>query len=480
MDFKKLTIGELRQGIDAKSFSAREVVMALMGEIEANADLGAFLEIFGKDAEAEAEAVDRAIADGMPLGPLAGIPIALKDNMAVSGKRVTAGSKILERYVASYDATVVKKLREAGAIIIGRTNMDEFAMGSSTETSAYFKTKNPFDRSRVPGGSSGGSAAAVGAGLVPAALGSDTGGSIRQPAAYCGAVGFKPTYGAVSRFGLFAMASSLDQIGPITRTVADAARVFDAIRGADPRDSTSTDADYGNLLNPDMAAVKQLKIGVPKEYFIDGIDANVARAVESALDKFRRAGFSIKEVSLPHTQYALSVYYIIMPAEVSTNLARFDGIRYGRAEGAERLIDIYRKTKGEGFGPEVIRRILLGTFVLSAGYYDAFYGKAQRVRRLIADDFHAAFDPASGVDVLFAPTTANPPFRFGEKSADPLSMYLEDLFTLPVNLAGLPAISIPVERIAPEGGKLPVGFQLIGRHFREADILGLGQWYEEN
>ncbi len=477
MDFKKLTIGDFKDGLTRGDFSAREATVSLLGEIELDGDLGAFLETFSGEATERAEEVDRAIARGETLGPLAGVPIAVKDNLAIEGHRMSAASKILGGYVAPYTSTVVSKLRGAGAIILGRVNMDEFAMGSSTENSAYQKTKNPHDRTRVPGGSSGGAAASVAAGLAVAALGSDTGGSIRQPAAFCGVVGLKPTYGSVSRFGLIAMASSLDQIGPFTKTVADASQVFNVVRGADARDATSVETDSTEL---SREGIRGLKIGVPKEYFVAGLDPEVERAVSSALDKFKRAGFSVKEVSLPHTKYALSCYYIIMPAEVSTNLARLDGIRYGRAGGAENLGEIYRKTKGDGFGEETIRRILLGTFVLSSGYHDAFYVKAQKVRQLITRDFDTVFDPVSGVDVIFTPVTPTHPFKFGEKTDDPLAMYLSDVFTIPVNLAGLPAISIPVERYEVGSGRLPVGFQLIGRKFREADILGLGKWYEEN
>lgn len=364
---------------------------------------------------------------------------------------------------------------------MGKTNMDEFAMGSSTENSAFGVTRNPYDLERVPGGSSGGSAAAVAANFALGAFGSDTGGSIREPAAFCGVVGFKPTYGSVSRFGLIAMASSLDQIGPFAKTVEDAEILFDAIRGVDPFDATSVKKDF--LPENDLEKIKNLKIGLPKEYFIDGLSVDVKNGVEEAIAKLKTLGFKFKEISLPHTKYALSVYYIIMPAEVSANLARFDGIRYDRIKdisksknGRSMLQEIYFKNRGERFGAEVRRRILLGAFVLSAGYYDAYYAKAQKVRRLVRNDFDEAFKK---VDVILTPVTATSAFKIGEKADDPLAMYLSDIFTIPVNLAGLPGISIPVKKYEIGGKELPVGFQLIGKHFREADIFGIGKQYEK-
>jgi aspartyl-tRNA(Asn)/glutamyl-tRNA(Gln) amidotransferase subunit A len=378
----------------------------------------------------------------------------------------------LKDYVSSYDATVLKKLKNAGAVFLGKTNLDEFAMGSSTESSAFGITKNPFDESRVPGGSSGGSAAAVASGEALAALGSDTGGSIRQPAAFCGVVGMKPTYGAVSRHGLIAMSSSLDQIGPITNTVEDSRIIFETIKGKDRFDSTSIDFD---LNKKSLEDVKKIKIGIPKEYFVDGLDNEIKLGVLKAKKDFESLGIEFCEVSLPHTKYALSVYYIIMPAEVSTNLSRFDGVRYSRNVDVNNLEDLYFKNKTQGFGEEVKRRLILGTFVLSSGYYDAYYKKAQKVRRLIKNDFDKVFEK---VDLILAPTTPTPPFKIGEKIDDPLSMYLSDLFTIPVNLAGLPAISIPVANYKTKE-ELPVGFQLIGNRFREEDLFNVGSYYEK-
>jgi len=377
-----------------------------------------------------------------------GIPIVIKDNILVKNMPCTAGSKVLENYIAPYDATVIKKLKKAGFAVLGKTNMDEFAMGSSTENSAYQKTLNPNDVSRVPGGSSGGSAAAVAADLAPCALGSDTGGSIRQPASFCGVVGLKPTYGAVSRYGLIAMASSLDQIGPITKTVEDAKILFDIIKGYDSLDSTSI--DNSKLQTPNS----KLKIGLPKEYFSKGLDLEIDKLIKKAIAKF-----NIQEVSLPRTKHALACYYLIMPAEVSANLARYDGIRYGQSR--------------ESFGPEVRRRIMLGTYVLSHGYYDAYYLQAQKTRTLIIQDFEKAFEK---IDVLITPTSPTTAFQFGEKTQDPLQMYLSDIYTVPVNLAGLPAISIPVGKI----NGLPVGLQIVGRHFEEETIFKIAYELERN
>jgi aspartyl-tRNA(Asn)/glutamyl-tRNA(Gln) amidotransferase subunit A len=409
---------------------------------------------------------------------LAGVPLAIKDAILIKGQPATAASKILEHYHASYDAGAIKKLKDAGAVFLGKTNMDEFAMGSSTENSAFKKTRNPHDLTRVPGGSSGGSAAAVAAHFALGALGSDTGGSIREPASFCGVVGLKPTYGAVSRSGLIAMSSSLDQIGPFANTVEDAAILFKTIAGKDPMDATSADLDYKDLGNPKLENIKKLTVGIPDEYFVQGTDAAVTHEVESAIEKLKSLGLKFKKISLSHTKYALSVYYIIMPAEVSSNLARFDGIRYGAA-GARReeksLQEIYLSQKGSGFGPETKRRAILGTFVLSSGYYDAYYDKAQRARTLIADDFKTAFE---NVDVILTPVAPTPAFKIGEKVDDPLTMYLSDIFTIPVNLAGLPGISIPTKQ-RWAAGELPVGFQLIGKKWREADILGIGQFYQK-
>jgi aspartyl-tRNA(Asn)/glutamyl-tRNA(Gln) amidotransferase subunit A len=387
---------------------------------------------------------------------------------------------MLENYVASYDAGVIKKLKSRHAVFLGKTNMDEFAMGSSTENSAFKTTKNPHDTTRVPGGSSGGSVAAVAAHMALGALGSDTGGSIRLPSSFCGVVGMSPTYGAVSRSGTIAMASSLDQIGPIAKTCEDAAIIFNAIRGIDPLDATSVSVPYNEkeLLEPDFSKIKNLTVGLPEEYFIEGIEGEVKNEIEKVIEKIKSLGLKFKKISLPHTKYALSTYYIIVPAEVSSNLARFDGIRYARNGAApENLAETYFKNRGEGFGPETKRRIILGTFVLSSGYYDAYYEKAQKVRTLIKRDFDEAF---KDVDVMLTPVAPMRAFKIGERANDPLSMYLADIFAIPMKLGGFPAISIPTKSasmLAP--GELPVGFQLIGKKWREEDILGIGQFYEK-
>ena len=473
----RLTIKKFHDGLLAKEFSALEVAQAYFNRIkEKDGEIGAYLSTAEASAAREAEAVDIAIAKDEEIGPVAGVPLAIKDAILVKGQPATAASKILEHYEASYDAGAIRKLRDGGAVFLGKTNMDEFAMGSSTENSAFKKTRNPHDLSRVPGGSSGGSAASVAANLALASLGSDTGGSIREPASFCGVVGLKPTYGAVSRSGLIAMSSSLDQIGPFTKTAEDAAILFKAIAGRDPLDATSADADYRNVDRPSLGDIKSLTVGIPDEYFVPGTDPAVTRAVEEAVEKIKSLGLAFKRISLPHTKYALSVYYIIMPAEVSSNLARFDGIRYGGTADLrpKNLKEAYLVQKGLGFGPETKRRAILGTFVLSSGYYDAYYDKAQRVRTLIAEDFKKAFEH---VDVIVTPVAPTPAFKFGEKTNDPLSMYLSDIFTIPVNLAGLPALVMPTKP-ALAAGELPIGFQLIGKKWREADILGLGQFYE--
>jgi len=472
MDIKNLTIKSLADGFKAKEFSALEVAQEFFKEIDVHdKEIGAYLSLTKDEAFLEAGRADAVRAEGGEVLPLAGVPLAIKDNMLVKGYPATAASHMLEHYTAAYDATVITKLKTEHAVFLGKTNLDEFAMGSSTENSAFHVTKNPHDTSRVAGGSSGGSAAAVAAGLAVAGLGSDTGGSIRQPAALCGVVGMKPTYGAVSRFGLIAMASSLDQIGPFTKTVEDARILFNAIRGKDVHDATTTN------FNDAKSDIKKLTIGIPKEYFVEGIDPAVAKGVDEAVQKLKKLGFSFKEISLPHTKYALSVYYIIMPAEVSTNLARFDGIRYARdVKDVKNLKEVYIKNRAHGFGPETRRRVLLGTFVLSSGYYDAYYAKAQKVRRLIKEDFDNAFKE---VDVILSPVTPTPAFKIGEKTADPLSMYLSDIFTIPANLAGIPAISIPVKKYTVGSGELPIGFQLMGKHFHEADLFGIGELYEK-
>ncbi|MEK7546642.1 MAG: Asp-tRNA(Asn)/Glu-tRNA(Gln) amidotransferase subunit GatA [Patescibacteria group bacterium] len=486
---RNLTIKKFHDGLLKKEFSTLEITRSFFKEISENdSKINAYLSLNEENAINEAKSVDALIAQGESVEVLAGVPLAIKDNILIKGLPATAASKILENYVASYDAEVIQKLKNERAIFLGKTNMDEFAMGSSTENSAFKITRNPRDNERVPGGSSGGSAAAVAANMALAALGSDTGGSIREPAAFCGVVGLKPTYGAVSRSGLIAMASSLDQIGPITKTVEDSAIVFNAIRGRDPLDATSAEPPVGQnyeneLLNPDIEKIKKLIVGIPEEYFVKGLDKNVEEAMNVAMKTVGGLGVKFKKISLPHTKYALSCYYIIMPAEVSSNLARFDGIRYSRLSNidASNLKDIYFKQRGSGFGQEAKRRIILGTFVLSSGYYDAYYKKAQQVRRLVKNDFENAFKE---VDVIMTPVAPGPAFKIGEKTEDPLTMYLSDIFTIPANLAGLPAISIPVrEKMVRQAHRkeegLPVGFQIIGKPWREPDILGLGQYYEK-
>jgi aspartyl-tRNA(Asn)/glutamyl-tRNA(Gln) amidotransferase subunit A len=450
---------------------------------ERDGEIGAFLSVLGENVRRTAGFVDEKLARGEAIGLLEGIPGAVKDNMCMVGMRTTAGSKVLDGYIAPYDATVVGRLSGAGAIILGKTNMDEFAMGSSTESSAYRQTKNPIDTERVPGGSSGGSAAAVADGMAVFALGSDTGGSIRQPASFCGVVGLKPTYGRVSRYGLIAMASSLDQIGPFANTVEDAAIVFSEIYGYDPMDVTTAESDgkrFEDFLSGDICG---LRIGIPKEYLSGGLDARVRKVFDASVERFRSLGAEIKEISLPHSKYALPVYYIIMPSEVSSNLARFDGIRYGmsvndqteRFAGSDTLLETYLDTRGYGLGEEVKRRVMLGTYALSAGYYDAYYKKAQSVRGLIRKDFSDVFRE---VDLVFSPTAPEPAFRFGAKQDDPIGMYLSDIYTVTANLAGIPAISFPIGTIAEEGKDLPIGGQLMGGWFDEETMLRAADAFE--
>jgi aspartyl-tRNA(Asn)/glutamyl-tRNA(Gln) amidotransferase subunit A len=435
--------------------------------------IGAYLTVTRDHALAAAEAADRRYREGRPLGPLDGAPITYKDVLCTRGVRTTCGSKILERFIPPYDATVVTRLGAAGAVMLGKGNMDEFAMGSSTEYSAFHPTRNPWDVSRVPGGSSGGPAAAVAAGMAAAGLGTDTGGSIRQPAAFCGVVGMKPTYGRVSRYGLVAFASSLDQIGPFAQDVTDAALLLEAIAGKDPLDATSLDDAVPPYAASLQAGVKGLRLGIPDEYFIEGMDTEVERAVLAAIDVLRGLGATTERVSLPMTKHGLAVYYLIAPAEASSNLARYDGVKYGlRLPGGKDLIDMYGRTRAAGFGPEVKRRIMLGTYALSAGYHDAYYGRAQKVRTLVRREFEQAF---TRVDAIVAPTTPNVAFKLGEKQ-DPLAMYLNDVFTLPVNLAGLPGLSVPCGFSA---AGLPIGLQLIGRPLDEATILTAAYAYEQ-
>ncbi len=415
-------------------------------------------------AKRQAADVETGLADSKP-GALLGVPVAVKDNIATLELPTTCGSRILSGYISPFEATAVTRLRAAGAIVVAKTNMDEFAMGSSNEYSAYGPARNPHDPARVPGGSSGGSAAAVAAGIAPIALGSETGGSVRQPAAFCGIVGIKPTYGRVSRYGLVAFASSLDQVGVFGRTVDDAALALGAIAGRDPLDSTSAEAPVPDYSEARTRSLDGVVIGRPREYFPDSLDPRIRSLCDRALDAFRSLGATVRDVSLPRTDLAIPAYYIIAPAEASSNLARFDGVRYGLRVTGDGLRGMYAATRSQGFGPEVTRRILLGTYVLSAGYYDAYYKKAQQVRTLIAEDFRSAF--TSGIDLLFTPTTPTPAFPIGEKSADPYEMYLSDIFTVTANLTGVPAMSVPVGRI--DG--LPVGGQLIAPHFREADML---------
>ena len=449
-------------------FSAVELAENCIKNIqEKNLKINAYLEIYDDILKKAAEADDK-IKNKKDISILTGIPLALKDNILYQGKRVTAGSKILENYTATYDATVIKKLKEEGAVFIGRTNLDEFAMGSSTENSAYGVTKNPYDMERVAGGSSGGSAAAVAFGGALAALGSDTGGSVRQPASFCGVVGLKPTYGAVSRYGLIAMGSSLDQIGPIGKTISDVEIIFNAIEGNDKMDSTSLFENRRQISGKD---IEEKSIGIPSDFINDGIDKDIFENFNDSIKKLKSLGYKIKEITLPNIKHSLAVYYIIMPAEASTNLARFDGVRYGlRKEGADMIGD-YFETREAGFGIEVKRRIMLGTHILSSGYYDAYYNKANAVRNVIKYDFYKAF---SEVSAIITPTTPAPAFKIDEKS-NPLSMYLADIFTVPVNLTGMPAISIPSGIVARGKTKLPVGLQIIAPHMREDILFNIGR-----
>ena len=468
------TAREIAARVKSKKISAQEVARAFLSRAKAwDKTVKAFLSLDEEKALAQARTVDDRLARGEDPGPLAGVPVAIKDNMCVTGTRTTCASKILENFVANYDATAIARLRESGAVFLGKTNLDEFAMGSSTENSAYFTTKNPWDPTRVPGGSSGGRAAAVAARLTPLALGSDTGGSIRQPAALCGIVGLKPTYGRVSRFGLVAFASSLDQIGPFAWNTADAALLLGVVAGHDPRDSTSVKRPVPDYLARSADSIQGLRIGLPKEYFIDGMDPAVEKAVREAVKTLESLGATVREVSLPHTDAGLSVYYVLAPSEASANLARFDGVRYGhRSAKATNLLEQYELSRDEGFGPEVKRRIMLGTYALSSGYYDAYYLKAQKVRTLITNDFDKVFDQ---VDLIATPTAPTPAFKAGEKSDDPLQMYLSDVFTISCNLAGIPGLSLP----CGFSGGLPIGLQLLGRPFEEERVLAAARAYEE-
>jgi aspartyl-tRNA(Asn)/glutamyl-tRNA(Gln) amidotransferase subunit A len=459
-----------------KEVTSREATEALYRRIkEVDEKLGAYLLLTEEEAYHQADQVDRNIAKGEEIGDLSGIPMGLKDILCTKGIRTTCGSKILENYVPFYDGTVVKKLRERDAVFLGKLNMDEFAMGSSTENSGFQITRNPWNVDCIPGGSSGGSAAAVAADECIAALGTDTGGSIRQPASCCGVVGMKPTYGRVSRYGLVAFASSLDQIGPITKDVKDCAIVMNAISGYDPYDSTSVNTEVPDYKQSLVKDVKGIRIGIPKEYFIEGIDPDVEKAVTQAIDLLGKWGAEVKRVSLPHTEYAVAIYYVIATAEASSNLARYDGVKYGlRSKRYRDLMEMYAQTRAKGFGQEVKRRIILGTYVLSAGYYEAYYRKASQVRTLMRKDFEDAFRQ---VDVILAPTAPTPAFRVGEKTEDPLQMYLSDIFTIPVNIAGIPGISIPC---GFSRENLPIGLQMMGKHFDEGMLLRVAYAFEQN
>jgi len=467
------TIDGVREALASKKISARELAGDYYKRIAArNPGLNAYLTLSQDRAFAQADRVDALVASGKPLPVLAGVPIAVKDVISTRGVRTTCGSKILENYIPPYDATAVERLEAAGAVILGKTNCDEFAMGSSNENSAYGPVRNPEAPDRVPGGSSGGSAAAVAAGLAVASLGTDTGGSIRQPGALCGIPAMMPSYGRVSRYGLIAFASSLDRIGPFATNVRDVATVLGIIAGRDVNDSTSTTASVPNYAVEAEKPVKGLRIGIPKEYFGEGMDPEVRKKVEAGIEVLRKLGCEIREIRMPHTDYAIAVYYIIATAEASSNLARYDGVRYGLRVEGDSLLSMYRKTRGAGFGAEVKRRIVLGTYVLSAGYYDAYYLKGQKVRSLIAQDFRDAF---AKVDAIVTPTSPVPAFRLGERTADPLQMYLADIYTVTGSLAGVPGISVPCGKI---GGKLPVGLQIFGPPFVEGRVLQLAHAFE--
>lgn len=473
-DLPSLSVTAIREGLDAKQFSCVELTKASLEKAARLSKLNCFTQLSDEAALKNAEQIDRLIAAGKR-APLLGVPVGIKDVICTKGIRTTAGSKMLENFIPPYDATVVRKLVTAGTVSIGKLNMDEFAMGSSNENSAFGPVLNPWNPEYVPGGSSGGSAAAVAAGICPITLGTDTGGSIRQPAAFCGIVGLKPTYGRVSRYGVIAYASSLDQVGAFARNVRDCALATKAICGVDPNDATSVNQPVPNFEGSLGRSIKGLRVGIPKEYLIEGLAPEVKAATTEALKVLEGLGAIPVEISLPHTELAVAVYYILAPAEASSNLARYDGIRYGhRAEGNLDLKTLYCKSRSEGFGREVQRRILVGTYVLSSGFYDAFYVKAQKVRSLIVKDFHEAFQ--NSCDVIISPTTPTPPFKLGEKVSDPLTMYLNDLFTIPVNLAGLPGLSLPCG-FSTSG--LPIGLQLIGKPWDEATLFQVASAYEE-
>ncbi|WP_040949960.1 Asp-tRNA(Asn)/Glu-tRNA(Gln) amidotransferase subunit GatA [Gorillibacterium massiliense] len=469
------SIRELQNGLTGGEFRVQDLVEESLGRIgQVDGKVRAFLNVYGAEARETARVLDDELQKGGDRGLLFGLPAGLKDNMNATGTLTTCASKFLANYTSVFDATAVKKIKSAGSVIIGKLNMDEFAMGGSNENSGFHPVYNPWNTEYVPGGSSGGSAAAVAAGEVYYALGSDTGGSIRQPAAYCGVVGLKPTYGLVSRFGLVAFASSLDQIGPVTKNVEDSAYVLQAIVGNDPQDSTSLKTDVPDYISALTGDIKGLRVAVPKEYMGEGVQAEVRETVQAALKKLESLGAVIEEVSLPHTEYAVATYYLLASSEASSNLSRFDGVRYGvRSDKAENLLDVYRLSRSEGFGEEVKRRIMLGTYALSSGYYDAYYLKAQKVRTLIKNDFDKVFEK---YDVIVGPTAPTPAFKIGEQVDNPLTMYLNDILTIPVNLAGIPAVSIPCGQV----NGLPVGLQIIGKALDETTVLRVAHAYEQN
>ncbi len=470
-----LSAAQIAKNVSDGSLKAEEVASAHLSRITSeDPKVKAFIAVLEEDALEAARQIDSKRAQGKKLGKLAGVPIAIKDNILVKGVETTCASKILKGFKAPYDATIIEKLKQEDAIVIGKTNLDEFAMGSSNENSAFFKTRNPWNLDAVPGGSSGGSAAAVAAKMAPLSLGSDTGGSIRQPAAFCGLVGLKPTYGLVSRYGLIAFASSLDQIGPMARSVEDAALLLSSIAGHDLKDSTSSPQAPTHFSGKPLESARGLRIGMPREYFAEGLDPEIRKSIWDAVNFLKTIGAEVKDVSLPHTAYAVATYYIIAPSEAASNLARFDGVRYGRrAQDARSLSELYEKTRGEGFGPEVKRRIMLGTYALSSGYYDAYYNRAQKARTLIAQDFENVFKE---VDFLATPTTPTAAFKFGEKSSDPVAMYLSDIFTIPSNLAGNASLSIPCGLTKEH---LPIGLQLIAPAFQDEKLLALAATVEK-
>lgn len=469
MDLSKLTIKQAHEDMKSGKYSAVDLATSYLNEIKKkDSDVHAYLEVFS-DALDQAKEADKMFKDGKAT-LLTGIPFAVKDNILIKGRTVSSASKILENYKAVYNATVIEKLKKEGVVFMGRTNMDEFAMGGSTENSAYGVTKNPYDTSRVAGGSSGGSAAALAMDGALATLGSDTGGSIRQPASFCGVVGLKPTYGRVSRYGVMAMGSSLDQIGPFGKTVTDTEIIFNAISGRDNKDSTTISDD---TYNPNRVGKKKMVIGVPRHFLSgDGIHKDVADNFEESLNKLKKLGYEIKDITLPNIAYSLAVYYVIMPAEVSSNMSRFDGMRFGSHKDGEDCIDDYFESRGTGFGKEVRRRVLLGTYVLSSGYYDAYYNRANKVRQIITEDFVKAFEE---VDIILTPTTPAPAFKIGEKVSDPVSMYLEDIFTVTANLTGMPAMSVPSGISQIDGKSLPLGIQMTARHGDEKALFEIGK-----